>query len=148
MKQSRFGSMVAAVLAVLAVLLAGAAGTAAAQTAAPVSSKIGFVDTQRVMKEARASLEAQKRLEAEFEKRDKEINAGPPGEIERRRGALAEDMNQKRDEALKQIVEKANAMIKRIAEEEKFDAVFLEAAYVALRIDITDKVINALDAAR
>jgi outer membrane protein len=142
MKQSRFGSMIAAAA------MAAAAGTAAAQQpAAPASYKVVFVITERVMAESRASLQAQKSLEAEFAKRDKEITAGPPGDIERRRSALAEDMSQKRDEALKQIVEKANAMIARVAEEEKLDAVFLEAAYVSPRIDITDKVIKALDAA-
>jgi outer membrane protein len=57
-------------------------------------------------------------------------------------------MTQKRDDLLKQIVAKANAMIKRVAEEEKLDAVFLEAAYVSPRIDITAKVIKALDAER
>ena len=52
------------------------------------------------------------------------------------------------DEALKQIVDDANAIIRRIAEEEKFDAVFVEAAYANPGIDITAKVIKALDAAR
>ncbi|HLX81749.1 MAG TPA: OmpH family outer membrane protein [Burkholderiales bacterium] len=141
MKQSRFVSMIAA-----ASMVAAAGAASAQQTAA--TQKVGFVNTERVMAESRASLEAQKRLEAEFAARDKEITAGPPGEVERRRQALAEDMSQKRDEALKQIVEKANAMIKRIAEEEKLDAVFLEAVYVSPRIDITEKVIKALDAAK
>jgi len=139
MKQSRFVSMIAA--AAMA-----AAGAAPAQEAA--GFRVGFVNSERVMAEARVSLEAQKKLEAEFAARDKEIAAGPPGELERRRQALAEDMSQKRDEALRQIVEKANAMIKRIAEEEKLDAVFLEAVYVSPRIDITEKVIKALDAAK
>jgi outer membrane protein len=150
MKKSRFGSMAAATaaVAVLAILLAAAAGTAAAQATAPVSAKVGFVNTEQVMRDARISQQAQKSLEDEFKKRDEEIARGPQGEIERRRRALVEEMTQRRDETLKQIVDKANAMIKRIAEEEKFDAVFLEAAYVSARIDITEKVIKALDAAR
>lgn len=175
MKQSRFGSIIAATL------VCAAAGMAAAQQPeAPVQYKIGFVDTKRVMREARAPLLAQKSLEAEFQKRDKEIagaeerlrrmvaelekNAArlsaadrqkrerEAGElqrdIERRRTIFAEDLNQRRAEALKQIIDKGNSLIRRIGEEEKFDAVFVEAAYAGPRIDITAKVIKALDAAR
>lgn len=142
MKPSRFGSILAALL------LSAAAGAAAQQPAAPLSYKIGFVDTQRVMREARAPQLLRERLEAEFKKRDQEITAGPPGDVDRRRNALIEDMNQRRDEALKQIVDNANAIVRRIAEQEKFDAVFVEAAYANPGIDITAKVIKALDAAR
>ena len=49
---------------------------------------------------------------------------------------------------VKEIVDKANAMIKRVAEEENLDAVFLEATYANPRIDITSKVIKKLDAAQ
>lgn len=140
-KYSRSGLILAAVL------VSAAAGAAAQQPAAP-SYKFGFVDTQRVMREARAPQQAKMSLDAEFEKRDREIAAGPPGDIDRRRNALLEDMGQRRDEALKQIVDNANAIIRRIAEEEKFDAVFVEAAYANPAIDITAKVIKALDAAR
>jgi outer membrane protein len=133
-----------------AALLAAAAGPAAAQQASSQqpSYKIGFVNTERVMSESRASIEVQKNLEAEFQRRTKEIDAGPPGEADRRRRALADDMNLKRDEALKQIVDRSTATIKRVAEQENLDAVFLEAVYAAPQIDITDKVIKALDAAR
>ena len=134
---------------IAALIAAAAVGTAAAQQpAAPVSHKIGYVDTARVMRDVHAAQLAQKRLVDEFEKRDQEIAGGPPGDMERRRNALVEDMSQRRDEALKELVDKVNAMIRRIAEEDNLDAVFVEAAYAALRIDITDKVINALDAAR
>ena len=42
------------------------------------------------------------------------------------------------------IVEKANVSIKRIAEAENFDAIIQDAVTVNPRIDITDKVIQAL----
>jgi outer membrane protein len=137
MKQSTFGLVIAAALL--------AAGTASAQ--AP-SNKLGMVSMDRVLRDARVSLQAQQALEAEYKKRDAEIAAGPPGEAARRRQALVEDISLRRDEALKQVVDKANIAIKRVAEEENFDAVFFEAAYAAPRIDLTDKVIKALDAAR
>ena len=126
-----------------------AAGTAAAQqSAAQPSYKVGFVSTERVMREARAPAQVQKDLEAEFKKREAEILKGPAGDVERRRETLIEDMNQRRDDLLKEIVDKANAMIKRVAEEENLDAVFLEATYANPRIDITGKVIKKLDAAQ
>ena len=151
MKQSRLDSVatrVAAVLAVFAVLMAAVAQTASAQQAAPTTVKIGFVNTERVMREARAPQQTQKNLEAEFQKRDREIAAGPPADMERRRVALGEEFNQRRDEALKQIIDKANAMIRRVAEQEKIDVVFVEAAYANARIDITEQVIKALDSER
>ena len=65
-------------------------------------------------------------------------------DIERRKTVYTEELNVRRDEAQKQIIDKANAMIRRVAEQEKFDAVFVEAAYADPRIDITDRVIKAL----
>jgi outer membrane protein len=173
MKQSSFGSTIAAVLA------AAAAGAASAQPP-PAGYKIGFVNTERVMREARAPQQAQKGLEAEFLKRNREIAAAEErlramaadleknaagfsaadrqkrereaGElqrdIERRKRVLSDDLTQRREEAQKQIADKSNAMIRRVAEEEKLDAVFVEATFADPRIDITAKVIKALDAAR
>lgn len=130
---------------VAALALAAASGTAAAQ--AP-SLKLGFVNTDRVMKESRVAQAAQKALEAEFSRRSKEIASGAPADVERRQRALAEDMNLKREDALKQVVDRANAVIRRIAQQENLDAVFYEAVYAAPRIDLTDKVIKALDASK
>ena len=131
-----------------AALLAVAAGTAQAQQPAPASYKIGFVDTARIMKDSRAAQQIQKGLEAEVAKRVKEIEAGPKADIERRKVALGEDMNMKRDDLLKLFIDRTNGVIRRVAEAEKFDAVFLEAAYHSARIDITDRVIKAVDLER
>ena len=129
-----------------AALLALAAGTAGAQQSAPASYKIGFVSTERIMRDSRAAQQMQKGLEAEFAKRAKEIDAGPKADIERRKSALSDDMNMKRDDLLKLFIDKTNSIIRRVAEAEKFDAVFLEAAYFSTRIDITDRVVKAVDA--
>jgi outer membrane protein len=138
----RFGSMIAAALI-------AAAGTAAAQQPAqPASYKVGFVDMDRVLRDARVSQQAQQSLEAQFKKREQEIAAGPPGEAERRRNDLLDDIKSLRDDALKQVSDQVFATIRRVAGEQNLDAVFVEATYVAPRIDITDKVIKALDAAR
>ena len=147
MQRGRFGSIIAAALLALAALPA-AAQQASAPVAATPSYKVGYVSTDRVMKDSRVSQQAMQVLEAEFQKRDKEIAGGPPRDIERRRRELIDDMNVKREESLRQIVERANAVIRRIAEAEKFDIVLFEAAYVNNRVDLTDKVTKALDAGR
>ena len=131
-----------------AALLVAAAGSAQAQQPTPVSYKIGFVSTERIMRDSRAAQQMQKGLEAEIAKRIKEIEAGPKADIERRKSTLAEDMNMKRDDMLKLFIDKTNGVIRRVAEAEKFDAVFLEAAYYSTRIDITDRVIKAVDSER
>lgn len=141
------------IAAVLPFLLLAAALPAslpvAAQSTSPTpSGKVGVVNTAIVMRDARASQQTQKELEAEFKRREAEILRGPKEQVERRRAALQEDMAQRRDERLAQLVERANAAVKRIAEAENFDAVFFEAAYAADRIDLTQKVIKALDAAK
>ena len=141
MMQQRILSLIAAAA------IAAAASPAQAQQA-PASYKIGFVNTERVMRDSRASQQMQKNLEAEFQKRGREIDGGPKGDIERRKALLAEDMNAKRDDSIRQFIDKTNGIIRRVAEAEKFDAVFLEAAYFSTRVDITDRVIKAVDAER
>jgi outer membrane protein len=136
------------VAAIAAAMLAAAAFPAAAQQAAANSYKIGYVDTERVMRESRASKQVKKELEDEYLRRAKEVQGGAPGDVERRKAALADEMNMKREFAQKQFVDKANDTLRRIAEAEKFDAVFLEAAYASTRIDLTDRIIKSLDAAR
>jgi outer membrane protein len=133
---------------VAATALAALAGGVAAQQAERQLVKIGFVNTERVMRDARIPKQLRQNLEAEFQKRDREIGAGKGADTDRRRAALNEEFAQRRDEGVKQIIDKANAIIKRIAERENFDAVFIEAAFADKRIDITDQVIKALDAER
>ena len=134
------------VLALAAVALAAAA---AAQQPVPAAGyKIGIVNANRVIRDSKVSKDMYARIEAESKKREKEIEGGPKGEIERRRAALADDTDLRRAEALKQFIDKANATIRRIAVAEKFDIVFLDAAYANARIDLTDKVIREIDAGR
>lgn len=133
-------------VAVLAALLLIAPPVAAQQSSPGGSAKIGYVNTQMVMNESAASKAAVRDLEAEFKRRDAEIAKGPPNQVDRRRAALQEDMAVKRDEALKRLVDRANAEIKRIAEAENYDLVVFEVTYAAPRVDLTQRVIKALDA--
>jgi outer membrane protein len=67
-------------------------------------------------------------------------------EFQRKRREYQEDLSQRRNEELASVVERAQKAIKKIAEDEKYDLVIQEVLYNSKRIDITDKVIKALDA--
>jgi outer membrane protein len=142
------------------------------------TGKFGFVHTERVLRDSVPAVRAQKKIEAEFQKRDREL-AGIAEQLKRMQAELdkdamtmsetqrrtkerefgdlnrefqrkqrefREDLNQRRNEELAQVVEQANRVIRLIAEQEKFDIIFQEMpAYVSPRIDITDKVIKALE---
>lgn len=156
--------------ALVAAMLAIAAQSALAQ------SKIGFVDSDRLMREAAPAVRAQQRLEKEFERRDQELqrmarelqamqedlerNSLTMAEAERRNKERAfndlnrdfqrkqrefrEDLNQRRNEELATVLDRANSAIKQIAESEKYDVILQEAVYASPRIDITEKVIKVL----
>jgi outer membrane protein len=146
-------------------------------TAFAADFKIGFVNTERVFRDAAPAVRAQKKIEQEFAKRDQEMqkmaeqirklqeslekNAVTMPETERRnkerefgdlnkdfqrkQREFREDLNQRRNEELAAVLERANRTIKAIAEAEKYDIIFQEAVYASPRIDITDKVIKALE---
>lgn len=66
-------------------------------------------------------------------------------DFQRKQREFREDLNQRRNEELAMVLDRTNKVIKQIAETEKYDMVFQEAVYVSPRIDITDKVLKALN---
>lgn len=140
--------------------------------------KIGYVNSEVVMREANLAKAAQAKLEAEFSKRDKEIKDqetklraaaeklekdGPTlseaersrrqrdlvdrdRDLQRKSRELREDLNQRKNEELGALVERANRVIKQIFDNEKYDLIVQEAIFVSNRVDITKKVIDALNA--
>jgi outer membrane protein len=163
-----------------AALAAAALPLAAQQQPPPLTGKFGFVNTERILRDAVPAQRAQKKIEAEFQKRDQELakiaeqlkrmqddldkNSVTMGEAQRRnrerefadlnrdfqrkQREFREDLNQRRNEELAQVVELANRVIRQIAEQEKFDIIFQDAVFASPRIDITDKVIKALEAGK
>ena len=161
------------------VLFAAALAIAAAPAWAQ-SGKFGFVNTERILRDAVPAQRAQKKIEAEFQKRDQELakiagelkkmqddldknavtmsDAQRRGkerefgdlnrEFQRKQREFREDLNQRRNEELAQVVELANRVIRQIAEQEKFDIIFQDAVFASPRIDITDKVIKALESGK
>jgi len=66
-------------------------------------------------------------------------------DFQRKRREFQEDLNQRRNEELAQVLEQANRTIRQIAEQDKYDIIFQDAVYANPRIDLTDKVIKALE---
>src|SRR5574343_310082 len=157
-------------------LLAGLLSSVCIGSALANDVKVGFVNSERIMRDAQPAVKAQKKLEKEFESRDQELqklgkqlqstqeylekNSVTLSEAQRRtkereftdlnrdfqrkQREYREDLNQRRNEELSSVLERANKAIKAIAEAEKYDIIFQEAVYANPRIDITDKVLKAL----
>lgn len=66
-------------------------------------------------------------------------------DLQRRQRDFQEELNLRRNEALQQVIEKLNRVIRTIAEAEKFDLIVQEAYYVSPRVDITERVMSQLD---
>ena len=68
-------------------------------------------------------------------------------DFQRKRREFQEDLNARKNEELQQVIERANRVVKTLAETEKFDLIVQEAVYVNPKHDITDKVLRLLNAA-
>jgi len=159
----------------LAVLLGAMAVSAHTQ-----EFKAGFVNTDRIFREASAAKAAQAKLEQEFSKREKDLvdqgnslkNASDKfereattmsesqrasrqrqlvdhdREFQRKRREFQEDLNARKNEELATVLDRANKVVKQVAETEKYDVILQEAVYINPKFDITDKVIKALNGAK
>jgi outer membrane protein len=67
-------------------------------------------------------------------------------EFQRRRRELQEDLNQRKNEELQALLDRAQKVVHQMAEQEKYDVILQDAVYVGPRIDVTDKVLKILDA--
>ncbi len=87
--------------------------------------------------------------DSERQKREREfgdINR----DFQRRQREFNEDLAQRRKEEFDGVLERANRAVRKIAEAEKLDIVFQneQVVWASTRIDITDKVIKALEDTR
>jgi outer membrane protein len=69
-------------------------------------------------------------------------------ELQRKRREFQEDLAGRKNEELQQLIERANRIVKQVAEAEKYDVILQEAVYINPKHDITDKVIKALNASK
>jgi len=66
-------------------------------------------------------------------------------DVERAQREFQEDLQQRKNEERAAIAQKAYKLVEQVAQEEKLDAVLVEAAWVSPRVDITDKILKLLD---
>jgi outer membrane protein len=160
-------------------LLVAAAAVAALGTTQAQELKIGYVNSERVLREAAPAKAALARMESDFSKRDKDLNdqaaklkaaadklekdaptlsegernrrqrelVEQDRDLQRKRREFQEDLNQRRNEETAGIVERANKVIKQIFDNEKYDLILQDVVFAGPRVDITEKVIKALNAA-
>jgi len=138
--------------------------------------KIGFVSTERILRDSRPAQDAQRKIEAEFKRRDDELQAlannlrdqvqkfdkdAPvlaeserirrqrqltdlDSDLQRKRREFQEDFNRRRNEEFSIIIEKADAAIKQLAEQQGYDLILQDAVTVSPRVDITEQILKAL----
>jgi outer membrane protein len=139
--------------------------------------RVGFINTDRIFREANTAKVAQTKLEQEFSKREKELVelgnslkanseklerdlptlsetqrttkqrqlTDQDREFQRKRREFQEDLNARKNEELQLVLEKANKVVKQVAEAEKYDLILQEAVYINPKHDITEKVIKAIN---
>ena len=69
-------------------------------------------------------------------------------EFQRKRREFQEDLNARKNEELQMVLEKANKVVKQVAEAEKYDLILQEAVYINPKHDITEKVIKAINSGK
>ncbi len=82
--------------------------------------------------------------EADRAKREREL-ANLNRDIQRAQREFREDLNQRKNEEFAQVHERARKAIIELAEREKFDLILENVVYASGRVDITDRVIRAMD---
>lgn len=142
--------------------------------------RLGYVNLDRIIREAAPSKSAQAKLEQEFARREKDLqeigNALKSAadklereamtlsesqraarqkqvmeqdrDFQRKRREFQEDLNARKNEELQQVFERANRVVRQLAEAEKYDLIIQEAVFVSPKHDITDKVIRSLNSAK
>ena len=82
---------------------------------------------------------------SENERRSKEQELSRASvDVQRMQREFREDLNMRRNQELATLFERADKVIKQIADAEKYDLILQEAVYRSPRIDITDRVLKAL----
>jgi outer membrane protein len=144
--------------------------------------KVGYVNSERVLREAEPAKRAQAKLEAEFGKREKDLNDQNAAlraqaekldrdsptlseaektrrqrelveldrDLQRKHREFQEDLTQRKNEELSSVAERANRTIKAIGDAEHYDVILQDqlVIYFSARIDLTKKVIDALNAGK
>jgi len=140
-------------------------------------TKIGYVSTERILRESEPAKAAEARMESEFSQRRKDLQdfaakikgmaekldkdtpvlaetdrvkrqrelADMDQDFQRKQRAYREDVSQRMNEETAKLNERTTKIIRQIAESEKYDAILQDGVYFSPRIDITEKVMKALN---
>jgi outer membrane protein len=142
--------------------------------------KIGYVNSERVLRESTAARAASTKIETEFGKREKDLNdlatklkaasdkfekdaptlaegernrrqrelGEQDRDLQRKRREFQEDLNQRRNEEIASIQERTGRVIRQIMDAEKYDLILIDVGFAGPRVDITKKVMDALNNAK
>lgn len=148
--------------------------------AAAQQLKIGYIDVQRIEREAIRPKRGAEMLKKEFAAREQAMREmhekvlamkselekaapnTPSAQLERRQRVFAEqaqnfeqarrtfmeDVDRRRAEERQKFFEEVRAVVRKIAEAQKFDLVLEQGVYASRAVDITDQVLKTLDAAK
>jgi outer membrane protein len=127
---------------------------ASTSKAAQVKLEQEFSKREKELVDQRASLkamadklerEAPTLPEAQRVSRQKQL-VDQDRDFQRKSREFQEDLNGRKNEELQQVLERANKVVKQVAETEKYDLILQDAVYVNPKHDITEKVIKVLNA--
>ncbi|TDR73844.1 OmpH family outer membrane protein [Paludibacterium purpuratum] len=137
--------------------------------------KLGYVNIERVYREATPALAIMKRLDQEFGPRREELKGlqakGKKLEAQlvkpdlpdserksdqreldavirdynAKSASLSEDFNQRRAEEFAAFLQRANQAVRDIAEKGHYDLILQDSVYVSPKYDLTDTLLKALD---
>jgi outer membrane protein len=108
-----------------------------------------LIDVEKTFKSAVEKFERDAPTLSESQRMSRQKQLGEQDrDFQRKRREFQEELNARKNEEFQQVLERANRVIKQVAEAEKFDLVLQEAVYINPKHDITDKVLKVINAAK
>ncbi|MEY2677961.1 MAG: hypothetical protein RLZ00_653 [Pseudomonadota bacterium] len=108
-----------------------------------------LIDVEKTFKSAVEKFERDAPTLSESQRMSRQKQLGEQDrDFQRKRREFQEELNARKNEEFQQVLERANRVIKQVAETEKFDLVLQEAVYINPKHDITDKVLKVINAAK
>ena len=108
-----------------------------------------LIDVEKTFKSAVEKFERDAPTLSESQRMSRQKQLGEQDrDFQRKRREFQEELNARKNEEFQQVLERANRVIKQVAETEKYDLVLQEAVYINPKHDITDKVLKVINAAK
>jgi outer membrane protein len=108
-----------------------------------------LVEAEKSLKSAVEKFEREAPTLSESQRLSRQKQLGEQDrDFQRKRREFQEELNARKNEEFQQVLERANRVIKQVAEAEKYDLVLQEAVYINPKHDITDKVLKVINAAK